>query len=73
MEVFLDDETGTSVYTLQVQHKSSGLGVMLAGGVGRFMLSDSVSAIELAATEFVGRVRAPRGALPSFSHASSRA
>ena len=64
MEVFLDDETGTSVYTLQVQHKSSGLGVMLAGGVGRFML---------AATEFVGRVRAPRGALPSFSHASSRA
>lgn len=63
MEVFLDDESGASaVFSLQVQFKSSGLGVMLAGGAGRFMLSDSVSTIELAASEFVGRVSAQSSA-----------
>lgn len=56
MDVVLADESGAPrPYKLVVQPRSGGLGVMLQGSGGRYMLSDAVSAIDLASDEFVGR------------------
>ena len=62
-----DEATGAPRrFALQLQRRpGKPLGVLLSAcdGAGeRYMLSDAVAGLDLGADDFVGRVRAPRGA-----------
>ena len=60
MEVRLKGESGAGkAYALSTQQRGGRLGVLLqdADGGARYMLSDSVSGVDLAPDEFIGRVR----------------
>jgi len=53
----MEVKLGSARVTLSVQNRGNSLGIMLQAAGGRYMLSDAVSSVELAADEFLGRVR----------------
>jgi hypothetical protein len=58
----MEVKLGSARVTLSVQNRGNSLGIMLQAAGGRYMLSDAVSSVELAADEFLGRVRLIAGA-----------